>query len=277
MPETPESLLNLVNASGFLFQLRIEEEIRRSLGGHYWNVVGHEHRWTDPLSDAPRFIDLILKGMHQLNNRCQMVVECKRVRDASWVFLIPDKSQTSCERARLPWTRRQNGQGNLHDWSEWTVVPGSPESSFCVVRGQDDMSMLERLGALLARSVESLASEELDLGPAPTEPELQVYLPVIITNATLQICWFDPNNISLDGELSSSQSKFEPVPFVRFRKSLSAMTLSRQSSQNLEQANREQEQTVFIINAEKMLETLKKISLMIRGPVAPWDAVETAE
>lgn len=269
MPETPESLLNLVNASGFLFQLRVEKEIRRNLGGYHWNVVGHEHRWTDPLSDAPRFIDLVLKGMSAFNNPCRIVAECKRVRDASWVFLISERSQMSCERARLPWTRRQNGQGNILDWSEWTVVPGSPESSFCVVRGQDDVPMLERLGALLARSVESLASEELGLGPAPTDPELRVYLPVIITNATLQICWFDPNNISLDGELSSSQSKFESVPFVRFRKSLSAMTLSRQSSQDLEQANQEQEQTVFIINAEKMLETLKKISLMIREPVAP--------
>ncbi len=87
MPEDKASLLNIVNASGFLFQIRVKKELERL---NYersspWSVVASEVRWIDPSNDSEQFIDMVLQS-----SAGKMVVETKRVIDGEWIFLIGD-------------------------------------------------------------------------------------------------------------------------------------------------------------------------------------------
>jgi hypothetical protein len=160
MGETDETLLKVVNKSGFLFQLRVEQEIRRTKSQHGWKVVGREHRWADAQSGEEGFIDLVLAAGRQF---LRMAIECKRVGEGTtWVFLVPDAAMPSMRRARLLWTYTRQEKGFI-GWDDFTLSPESPESEFCVVRGQTDRNvpMLERLSGIVVRSLECLAEEEL--------------------------------------------------------------------------------------------------------------------
>jgi len=59
MPEEKEDLLKLVNASGFLFQLRVEDEVTKTSSSHGKTVLAREHRWVDQVTESEKFIDLI--------------------------------------------------------------------------------------------------------------------------------------------------------------------------------------------------------------------------
>src|SRR5437899_1635740 len=82
---TSEDLRKMVNTSGFPFQLGVEREVKETRLRHGWEVLPREHPWRQAESGKSGYIDLILsKGF------ARMVVECKRPRDGTWVFLVPD-------------------------------------------------------------------------------------------------------------------------------------------------------------------------------------------
>jgi hypothetical protein len=83
--EDKQKLLRLVNSSGFPFQMRIANEIRLKHGDSFfhWTVITQEHAWRAVDGTRDGFIDLIIRNSE--NDR--MVLECKRSRDADWVFL----------------------------------------------------------------------------------------------------------------------------------------------------------------------------------------------
>ena len=83
-----EKLQRLVNSSGFPFQLRVAQEIRR-VEQLAWSVISEEHPWNDPPTSRDGFIDLII-GQNTNHDLHRMVIECKRTRDADWVFLLPN-------------------------------------------------------------------------------------------------------------------------------------------------------------------------------------------
>jgi len=266
MPETNDTFLNNTNNSGFLFQMRIEQEIETNKPGN-WQPIAHEHRWRDPLDGKEGFVDLILEyGIER------MVIECKKTRDASWIFLVPDNRGLT-KRSRFLWTyegkvKQEVYRKKIFAWHDFSTNSNSLESSFCIVRGQGekDAPMLERLSGILLRSVERLATEELEF-EKPSEGELHFYIPVIITIATLFTCRYDTNNVSIiSGELSDAV--FEEVPFIRFRKNLST-SLPTQKLQNLQQANKENERTIFVINSNHIVKVLSEIKFPYELN-APW-------
>ena len=55
MAEGKEDLLKFVNASGFLFQLRVEDEVNKTSSKHHKTVLTREHRWVDPITGSERF------------------------------------------------------------------------------------------------------------------------------------------------------------------------------------------------------------------------------
>lgn len=223
MPETAKSLLRTINASGFLFQLRVEQEIlgTKQQNRHTWDVVSKEHRWDDPVSNSERFVDLVLES-----NCLRMIVECKRVTDAHWVFLIPDDKQPT-NRVRLFWTHLEKSRTQFYGWNGFRISPSSYESAFCTVRGKGerDTPMLERLTSVLLRSTEILAKQELGLKDYElgyTGGSTLKYIPVIVTNASLHACQFNRSDIDLStGNLPDTHDRIEVVPYIRFRKSLS--------------------------------------------------------
>jgi len=244
MADLQDSLRKLVNASGFLFQLRVEQEIRATQPSRRgdWEVVAHEHRWIEAAEGGEGFIDIILRSGFG-----RMIIECKRVMDASWVFLVPDqKNQTA--RSRLLWTVRNAEDQEIASWHDFYVLPISAESAFCAVRGQGekDVPMLERIASHLLKSVESFASEELSYTSRASHDPI-IYFPVIVTNAALYVCHFDPLKVDLaSGQLA--EGDFKQVPYIRFRKTLSSNLLPREPPRDVEQSNQENERTVFIVN-----------------------------
>lgn len=266
MAETNESLLKFVNASGFLFQLRVEQEIK-NLDGN-WEIAACEHRWFDPQEENEGFIDLALK-----KGIIRMVVECKRVTDANWVFLVPNK-KSDTESARTMWTMRQAPDKHIAEWHDFKISPVSSEATFCIVRGQGekDTPMLERLSSLVLRSLESLAIEEFAFSER-SDFQPRIYLPVIVTNAALNICRFDPSKINIStGQIDDAE--FEPVPLVRFRKSLSSTMSSGKPQNSLEASNRSNERTIFIINSNHLAELLNKFDVSYQSNAPwPWEGV----
>ena len=275
MSETHESLLNLINASGFLLQLRIEHEIESTQREHNWQIVGREHYWKDPDSGDDGFIDIVLQS-----ETLRVIVECKRVLDGSWVFLLPDSPKANLRRARLYWTDTQVDRQNIYGWCDFCLTPDFPESAFCVIRGQGekDKPMLERLSGIVLKSLESLAEEEMRLTQLGRH---RIYIPVIVTTASLEVCKFDVSKVSLQtGQLQLPDGQFETVPFIAFRKGLATKYLPERLLPDLRTANQEKERTIFVVQATELLSFLKhlpNLKMFDEYEAFPWRAAREQE
>ncbi len=270
MPEEKDDFLKVVNASGFLFQLRIEQEVNDTSAKHRKTVLTREHRWVDPITQNEGFIDLILST----GTNGKMVLECKRVIDANWIFFVPAWVQPVTQ-ANVLWSYKVDDTRHVAAWDKLPLYPESLESSFCIVRGQGekDQPMLERIAGVLLRSTESLAEEENQYARPDGLRGIRFYFPVIVTTAKLKVFRYYPSKI----DLSSGQipeGEFEEVPFLRFTKSLSTRLSSSKVPRNLIEAAQENQRTVFIMNANSISETLlgKWEFDNGHGPF-PWDAL----
>ena len=264
MAENKNSLTDVINNSGFLFQLRLEEEIKKTrplspMGE--WQQIAREHKWIDTLDGKEGFIDIVLES----GDTTRLVIECKRVTDASWLFLVPSEEKET-KRGQFLWTESKD---DASDWHNFKFDPLSLESAFCVVRGQGekDTPLLERLASSLLRSTESLANEELKI--TKQERKIRIYLPVIVTNALLYACRFNISDVNLDtGRLS--ESDFNEIPFIRFRKNLSSTIKSESPfTKDLNEVNRQNERTVLVINAKELTKTLRDLNISYKLN-APW-------
>jgi len=271
------TLRSIANASGFLFQLRVEREILQSSAGHNWQILSREHRWVDQFSNKEGFIDLVIAS-----SAGRMVVECKRTQDASWVFLVPTGTTPVSSWDKFLWTHQQMSCRNLSSWGEFSLSPEAPISQFCVVRGQgeNDSPMLERLSGVLLRSLEYLAAEEIEIAASVTRPVYRIYLPVIVTNATLHTLRIDSSQISLSsGTIDESMGTFEEVPFVKFRKNLSSSYKRPGSISGLTQANIEYDRTVLVVNSEHFAAMLPNTRIQRKDDFTdwPWDNARELE
>lgn len=201
-----------------------------------------------------------------------MVVECKRPQDATWAFLVPDGQSNKTKRVRCQWVEHERDKETLTGWYDFRMLPESLESEFCVVRGTGEANppMIERLSTSLLKSMHCLAGEELQLAGKQKDSCWMIYFPVIITTAELEICRFNPGEVSLkDGKIL--RGTFEPVPFVRFRKSLTTLLTPNASPKTLQEANQDKERTVIVINASELTTTLGQFKFQgIAWPDEDW-------
>ena len=191
-----------------------------------------------------------------------MVIECKRVKQTKWVFLIPKPKPLLFSRARLLESRRTDLKWDRFDWHEMQTEPRLYESQFCAIPGQEHghRNLLERTSAELIQATEALAWQEKELfegnrtkiqkGPSLLGYEFyRIYIPVIVTTAELIISYFDPESISLKDGFLPSDSVFEAVSAVRFRKSLTTKFGSL-PGKDIQEMHDITERTIFIVNAE---------------------------
>src|SRR5690348_3092413 len=229
-----ERLTQAVNQSGFPLQIAIAHLVRKTAKEHKWNVLYSEHAWKnenkdvdDGSKDESGFIDLILE---RSSRDLVLIVECKRVLESEWVFLIP-KDKLKERRQVKSWTTIYQKDIERYEESEWrdrAIDPQSYQSEYCVVHGQDSKAtpMLERIGGLLVESTEGFAAEELSLKRGKNR--VRIYFNVVVTTAKLMVCELDPEKISVsDGKIKDPQ--YFEVPFIRFRKQLSVKRLDRYS------------------------------------------------
>lgn len=275
MNKIPKSLLNIVNASGFLFQMRVAKEIENTYEEHNWNIASKEHRWSIEDQGIEGYIDLIIqKGTHR------MIIECKRLRDANWIFLISDDEFKEVFRSRLCWWKYFPEKKELFEFNNFDLDPSSAQSSFCVIKGQSDKDkpMLERLCDNLLKSVESIADEELNTFKKYYTNQFttnRLYIPAIVTNAELKIFNFKVEDVDIEkGEFPNNllqDEQFQTVPFIRFRKALTTtFNTNIKKTLSISNINKENERTVFIINASELSSFLNKFDVFPLSINNPW-------
>lgn len=213
-----EALSRLVNQSGFPLQLAIDRLVTENAQESRWSVLYREHGWKNPDGQSG-FADLVLEDSHRTS---VLVLECKRVLDADWIFLEPSGKTNETLRTRC-WVNNTPDNGKKHSgYFDLRAKPASPESMYCVVVGQDPKArpLLERVAAETCAATEAIALEEYSHMTA-RRYGFRMYTPVIVTTARLSVSSVDLSQISLDkGEAASMEHR--EVPFLRFRKQLSS-------------------------------------------------------
>lgn len=248
-----------VNASGFPLQMAVANAVNESSRHHGWRTRYAEHSWRNSNGEAG-FIDLVLADRHGTQF---MVLECKRVKDTSWIFLIEGTEKKLRQHAKSFVFCKDGEDIKRFEWIDLTLAPSTPESQYCVIPGTSGKSqtLIERAAAELVASTEGLASEDkiLSLGDRWS---LGIYFNVIVTTAPLHVCRVDPGSISLkDGTLD--EVEFEEVPFVRFRKQLSPayeLPAIYAVTGDFDVA-RAKENTVFVVNSLHLVDFLTEFEL----------------
>ena len=252
MKQDREPTSQILDSSGFPFQLRVADDIRRNPGSNGWRVIADEHCWRSATSGETGFIDIVASyGI------VRWVIECKRGAGARWLFLAPRRQAETVGRSKLLWTDKMPGSDDVLAWVDLDSRPSSAESSYCIVRGQADKEpMLERIASSLVESVEALASEELKFSKPSESHERRIYQPVIVTTATLLLCRFAPSDVDLaTGKLPHETANTEAVEYVRFRKALSS-ELPSSDAGDLATAHEDNQRTVLIVQAKALAHLL---------------------
>jgi|TARA_R100000687_G_scaffold77047_1_gene69316 hypothetical protein len=248
-----------VNSSGFPLQIGLENLVNGTTTEHGWRTLYEEHSWQHPQSGDAGFIDLVLANRY---GTVFFAVECKRVKDTSWIFLSASKEVKDRRHTKAFVFSKSRGEVKRFEWIDLTLDPATPEAQFCVIPGSDQRSksLIERSAAELVYATESLALEDKELS-VDVENELRVYFNLIVTTATLQICSFEPHDVSIkDGTVEDPE--FLEVPYVRFRKQLSpTYNLSEAVDVFGQSRSRAKENTVFVVNSEHLVEFLREFEL----------------
>lgn len=249
-----------VNASGFPLQIAIGNAVNSQTDTHGFSVLYSEHAWKSPDSNSSGFADLVISSSGEVMN---FVIECKRVLDSQWSFLIEGEELKNRRHAKA-FVFRQNGVNTRRfEWLDLTLDPGSPESGFCVMPGAEGnkRQLIERIAAELVEATEGIANEEKALSLRDRDTT-RIYFPVLITTAKLFACLYTQGDISLaTGTIANA--KFEEVPFVRFRKQVSPTYQVPEvyALFGRRELSRAKENTIFVVNSERFNEFLCEFNL----------------
>ena len=252
-------LSKLVNQSGFPLQLAIDRLIQDRSDDLGWKVVYREHGWKNPDGQSG-FADLVLEDRFGTS---VLVVECKRVMEADWIFLEESSAKPLSRLTRL-WATNTPNHGREHSgYYDARALPESRESMFCVVAGQDPKSrpMLERVAAETTAAMEAIAIEE---HPVITKRGygLRMYVPVIVTTARLVSSRIDPTLVALNSGEASAVAH-EVLPWIRFRKQFSSeyAVEPREPEWDFSELAAAKEKLVYVVNVNSFAEFLEKWSV----------------
>lgn len=249
-----------VNASGFPLQIAVANAVNSTTALHGWKTRFSEHAWKHPETGESGFIDLVLCNQPQIQT---IVIECKRVRETSWIFLTDESSPSERNDAKCFVFRKEGEEVKRFEWLDLLVKPITRESSYCIIPGTDhrSQSLIERTGSELVASTESLALEDKRLS-LNDRWRLSIYFNMIVTTATLNVCPLNRASISLkDGTVGDVD--FHEVPYVRFRKQLNPMYSVPELYKTFGDIDiaRAKESTVFIVNSMHLTDFLAKLDI----------------
>jgi hypothetical protein len=246
-----DKLLSNVNATGFPLQIKVANLISDTSDKHDWKVIYQEYSWRNEYAEQSGFIDIVIED---INRTSLMVLECKRVQDTAWTFLVP-QNQKANRLLVKSWIKPIN-QFKKPGWFDIEATPETYESAFCVVPGEKRRSspMVEDIASKCAASTEALGMEDIELNNDPDL--LRIFYNVIVTTARLNVCRYNVDNINLkDGILENAD--FEEVPYIRFRKQFSTdLHYYHMDDRSGDSISKSKENTVFIVNSDSLIEFL---------------------
>lgn len=265
-----------LDASGFPLQLAVQHQVLESgkRSEHSWTVATREHPWENVESGEAGFIDLVLK-----DGPLRMVIECKRPRDSSWIFLCPiaHGEPAQADAVRLKWVQSVPGQGVQHGWGDMRVVPTSPSSEFAIapVVRQDGVSTLDAACRTLISSTDGLVNDELSTMEGSRDGII-LYIPAIVTTASLMTCAFAPEFTPLrSGKVDDAE--FSEVDWIRYRKSFATTRSSCEVPKGLKESKTDRDRTVLVIQAASLVNLLGELKIMDKtSPFQryPWEPQE---
>src|SRR4051812_32541738 len=129
---TDPEILRIANDSGFPLQIAVQQSVSATAGAHGWRVLHSEHAWHNSADGQSGFADLVLRDQHDF---ARVVIECKRVRNATWLFFNSAGTANGRRHCKAWVTHYRNGQFNAFGWHEVPVDPQTSEAQFCAVRG----------------------------------------------------------------------------------------------------------------------------------------------
>ena len=254
---TDADLINLVNASGVPLQLATEREVHRA---KQWELLHREHAWS--YGERSGFADLVIAN----KSNTVAVIECKRVRQSDWVFIIPEGAEKDCY-SRI-FVINTVGQGrSFKGFFDTRTTPSAFESEFCVMVGDDAKSrlLLERTASEVTVAAEAVAAEEFEQRLERLGYGYRSYISVIVTTARLSVCAVDEQSISLaTGETAAAHTSVQEVPWVRFRKQLTndMAVATPDLAWNPRALSKAKEKVVYVVNAEHFATFLEKWSVV---------------
>jgi len=247
--------ITVANASGFPLQIGISNVVNKS---PRWQVLLEEHPWRLDETGSEGFIDLVVDGRNsQLET---LVIECKRVRQTAWVFLLPKLPSSQRSQATIFGSHLADSKWKHFGWEDWQADPVTYQSQYCAIPGQQQgrKNLIERTSSELVFSVEALANQERGLQHKKGAYNFsRVYIPVIVTTAQLFVAEFNPSNISLEDGCLPNDTPFSEVSFIRYRKSLVTFGESA-SAKSIGEFHIASERTIFVVNALKFEEFLNQ-------------------
>lgn len=252
-----KSTQDIITSSGYPLQIRLQHEIANTGNQHKFIVEAAEHRWVNHETNEEGFVDLIAISS-KINLR--FVLECKKVTNGVWNFLIPNKQKQKTTDIRC-----LHATQNILSWTKTYIEPSSHQSAFCIPEnnGEKDNRPLEKYASELLLSTEYLANECIRIkDPKTQNKEGIVFIPLIVTTALLQTCLFDSENISLEtGILEQNSQTLQEVPYIRFHKNLAtSLKYSSDAVNDLKSANKENERTVFVVQAKNLVDFLIEVN-----------------
>ncbi len=97
----PDQHVDLVNKTGFPLQIALAQVVRANENSG-WRVMHEEHSWQNAREGSGGYADLVLENVVR---DVVLILECKRIQEASYVFL--HQSGKGQEMARLRALRLQ--------------------------------------------------------------------------------------------------------------------------------------------------------------------------
>lgn len=243
-----------VNSSGFPLQIGLAHKINETSEAHGWHVLFEEHSWINEETEDSGFIDLVIENRFRTE---VMILECKRVKNTEWTFLVPQEDPGK-RTVFKPFINYKDGSDFWYrDWHQANTEPVSLISSYCIVDGQDsrDKPLLERIASNLICSTEAYAAEEFSL--RKDNDGLRIFTSVIVTTANLRACLFDPKYVSInDGTIHKAE--YKEVPFIRFRKQLTNSTIERSDipGSDYHAAAGVKEKIILVVNSKSFIDFL---------------------
>jgi hypothetical protein len=237
--------------------------VKRTEPKHRCKVLYTEHSWHDPEREQGGFIDLVIEGVE---SKYVFVVECQTVVDAAWIFLNTKSVKSVHHHAKL-WVNKTGAYPSApgdFGWDDVPLEPSTPQSSFCVVDGNDERSRtsLDRIAAELVSATENFGQEDAVRMNAKSSGK-HCYISLLVTTAKIALAQFSAAAVSLkDGKVEVTNS--HELPFIRFRKQLSVARSAAERDAYRAEPNKidaAKERTVFVVHVEALADFLTAFEL----------------